>query len=65
MVLIDLYSHSWTSNALDLLKKRTGFLEGKFDEKNRKQVDWKLLQIAIDEAPAKCNNTEFFDYYYR
>jgi hypothetical protein len=64
MVLIDFFDYPWTNKALKMIKKRTGFVEGSFDEQNRCHVNWSGLKQAIEEAPDKRKNSEFFDYYY-
>lgn len=64
MMLVDFHHHPWTDNALDLLKKRSGFMEGGFDDMNRPFVDWDMLKQGIEDAPNRCRNKEFFEYYY-
>jgi hypothetical protein len=64
MVLVDFYGHPWTNKAKGLVEKRIGFLSGKFDEQNKKDVDWDALKEAIEHSGSKCNNAEFFEYYY-
>ncbi|MEZ5813486.1 MAG: hypothetical protein R3E13_01965 [Alphaproteobacteria bacterium] len=64
VALIDFYNHPWTEKARGLLEKRCSFMEGRFDEQNRKQVDWGALQNAIERSVELNDHTGFFDYYY-
>ena len=63
-VLIDFYNHPWTDKGKQLISQRCSFIEGHFDEQGRRNVDWKAMEKGLREAPSKCNNHEFFDYYY-
>lgn len=64
MVLIDFYNYPWTKNGLELFQKRASFVSGNFDQNNRCNIDWNLLKKAIEEAPSKSSNDDFFEYYY-
>ncbi len=63
-VLIDFYNHPWTGRGKELLEKRCGFVDGGFDDLGRRNADWNAIKNAIESAPEKANNHEFFNYYY-
>ncbi len=64
MHLIDFYNHPWTVKGRTLFSKRCPITDGRFDEDNRKQIDWSALRQDLETAPSKNSNHEFFHHYY-
>lgn len=64
MTVVDLHGHPWTETGKSLITKRTSFIDATYNAVNRPVMDWDALKQAIEEAPTKCNNHEFYNYYY-
>ena len=65
IVIIDFVGCAWTEKAKDLISKRCAFVKARYDENNRAQLDeWDSMKRGLEEAGEKCNNREFFNYYY-
>lgn len=64
MVMVDYYKHPWTPKGMKLAVKRIEFVNAGFNENNKVCVDWNALKKAIEDAPSKRDNHEFYHYYY-
>jgi hypothetical protein len=50
-VVVMIENGPWTSEAVDLVRRRAGFVEGSFDEGNRVRIEWEELRQALRDAP--------------
>ncbi|WP_085909928.1 hypothetical protein [Kiloniella majae] len=64
VVLVDFYGHPWTPLGRKLASKRVSLVDAGFNEMNRRVVDWDQLKAAIECAPGKKDNTEYFHTYF-
>lgn len=51
IVVADVGLHKWQPDALDLLRRRCGFVQGTLDQDNRVFMDWDELRRALESAP--------------
>lgn len=62
--IVDFYGHNISETAMGMLEKRCSYVEAGFDEQNRRSVNWDKLKAAIESAPEKNTNHEFYNYFY-
>lgn len=64
VAVIDFGEISWNDDGRKLVEDRCEFVSGRFDDRNRANVDWDALQRALERAAAKSRDRKFADAYF-
>ena len=63
IVLIDFFGFPWTEKGKELIQKRCEIVEADYID-NRAQPNWNAIDQAIQQAPQKCKNHDFYETYF-
>ena len=63
VVLIDFFNFPWTERGESLISKRCEIVKADYID-NRAQPNWQNIDKAIQNAPDKCENHEFYETYF-